>query len=127
MLWRLGKRKATKIKVIIAGSRTLSDYTVLTKAIEDSGFNITEVVCSGAKGIDELAKQYGAANNIKVTAFYPNWGKYGKEGGERRSIQMTAYADAMIMVWNGKSPGNKQLLELANKNNLKIFLRLEHE
>jgi hypothetical protein len=38
------------MKVIIAGSRTMSDYGTVAKAIQASGYSISEVVSGKAKG-----------------------------------------------------------------------------
>ena len=39
------------MRVIIAGSRTITDMLELEKAVKDSGFTITEVLCGGAQGV----------------------------------------------------------------------------
>ena len=40
------------MKCVIAGSRTITDYALVEKAIVDSGFEITEVVCGECRGPD---------------------------------------------------------------------------
>jgi len=54
------------MKVIIAGSRTCTDYSLLEEAIRESGFEITTVLCGGAKGADILGKQW-AINNMEIS------------------------------------------------------------
>lgn len=44
------------MKVVIAGSRTILDSSVIAEAIDKSGFEITEIVSGGAQGVDRLAE-----------------------------------------------------------------------
>ena len=48
------------MKTIIAGSRDITDYTVVLSAILLSEFKITEVVAGGARGVDKLAERFAA-------------------------------------------------------------------
>lgn len=45
------------MKVIIAGMRDYHDYKTVVVAILESSYNITEVVCGEATGVDALGKQ----------------------------------------------------------------------
>ena len=47
------------MKVIIAGSRSITDATIVEKAINESGITITEMVCGGASGVDTLGEEWG--------------------------------------------------------------------
>lgn len=40
------------MKVIIAGSRTIEDGSLIEQAVQESGFAITEVVSGCAPGVD---------------------------------------------------------------------------
>ena len=57
------------MKVIIAGSRSFCDYARLS-AVMNEIENISEVVCGGARGADELGRKWANAHNIKI-AFFP--------------------------------------------------------
>jgi uncharacterized phage-like protein YoqJ len=42
---------------------------------------------------------------------YPaNWRKYGKRAGHRRNQQMADNADALIALWDGESPGTRDMI-----------------
>ena len=45
------------MKVIIAGSRNISDYKLVVDTIQSSGYEITEVVSGTAVGPDQLGEQ----------------------------------------------------------------------
>ena len=111
------------MKVIIAGSRTINDYLIVYNAIQQSNFDITEVISGGCRGPDLLAEQWAKEYNIPIKRFDANWKKYGKSAGPIRNIDMIlkGHAEALILIWDGKSPGSKNMKEQAKKYNLKIY------
>ena len=58
---------------IIAGSRDIKDYFLVKRVIEESKFQITEVVSGTAKGVDQLGEQWAKENCIKLTQFEAEW------------------------------------------------------
>lgn len=106
------------MKTIIAGSRTITDYKLLEKLIAAINFEITEVVCGMAKGVDTLGQTYARLNNIKISYFRPRWELYGKSAGFKRNKEMANYAEAAIIVWDGFSNGSKNMIELSIKKGL---------
>lgn len=111
------------MKVIIAGSRNIIDYSYVENAIKESQFEITEVVSGTAKGVDRLGEHYAAVNDIKLTKFPAQWDLYGKSAGHRRNADMATYADALIAIWDGKSKGTKHMIEEAGKRKLNVYLK----
>jgi hypothetical protein len=61
------------MKVIIAGSRTVSDIAKLERAIEMCGFEITEVVSGGARGVDTMGEHWANKERIPIRRFPANW------------------------------------------------------
>lgn len=111
------------MKTIIAGSRGITNLRVVEKAIEDSGFEITEVVCGGARGVDDLGRKWaGNGNRIPVKMFPANWDAFGKSAGYKRNVQMAEYADALIAIWDGKSRGTMHMINIAKEKKLKVFV-----
>jgi hypothetical protein len=105
--------KAYTVKVIIAGSRDVNDYTLVVKTIEQSGWKdqITEVVSGCATGIDILGEQWARANNIPIKEMPARWDLYGRKAGPLRNKNMAEYADAAIVIWDGKSAGTRNMIE----------------
>ena len=100
------------MKVVIAGSRDITDYRRLRALIERSGFEITEVVSGQARGVDRMGERWAVANNIPIKPMPANWTKYGnKRAGQIRNREMAEYADAVIILWDGKSPGTKGMIQ----------------
>jgi YspA, cpYpsA-related SLOG family len=110
------------VKVIIAGSRTITDASLVREAIEDSRFVVTEVVCGLARGVDALGRLYAQRNGIPVKEFPANWKKFGRRAGMMRNCEMAAYADALIAVWDGYSSGTKNMISVAKSLGLKVYV-----
>jgi len=116
------------MKTIIAGSRTITDYVQVEQAVNDSGWadKITEVVCGGAEGVDGLGWRWAKSKdtNPSVAHFRANWAAYGKKAGPLRNEQMAKHADALILVWDGKSKGSADMKRRAEAHGLRIFERV---
>jgi hypothetical protein len=113
------------MKTIIAGSREITDPRIVAQVIKDSGFHVTEVVNGGARGVDRLGYAWAMSNKVPVKQFMPDWYKHGKAAGPIRNQEMADYADALIAVWDGKSRGTKNMIELAKKKGtMSIFVKI---
>jgi glycerol-3-phosphate dehydrogenase len=110
------------MKVIIAGTRDITDMDLVTEAVKQSGFEITEVVTGMARGVDILAEQYGYDQRLNIQRFYAKWDSYGKMAGKIRNIEMANYAEALIAVWDGKSTGTRHMIEKALEKGLKVYV-----
>lgn len=109
------------MRTIIAGTRTITDYSKLELAIQDSGFSITTVLCGGSRGVDALGEQYALANDIPIEYYYANWDAHGNAAGPIRNTEMANNAEALILVWDGVSRGSSDMLQKATTKGLKIF------
>ncbi len=100
------------MKVIVAGSREGFVARNVFEAIEESPFygKITEVVSGGARGVDRDGEYFAKLNNLPVKVFPALWGAEGKAAGCIRNARMAEYADALVAVWDGKSPGTKHMI-----------------
>lgn len=112
------------MKVIIAGSRTVTDMETVQKAIEESKFEIKEVVSGCAKGVDTLGIVWAYNNNVPVAPYPANWEVNGKRAGFLRNQSMADYSDALIAIWDGKSRGTADMISRAEKKGLKLYIHL---
>ena len=110
------------MKVIIAGSREITDYGFVTAAIKRSGFDITEVVSGTAHGVDRLGEQWAVQNGVPIKYMPADWNLHGKAAGPIRNKEMAEYADAAVLVWNGESLGTKNMLENMQKIGKPYFI-----
>lgn len=114
------------MNTIIAGSRTIQSYDLVLKAIQDSGFapRITTVLCGMASGPDILGYRWAMTQKIPVRQFVPEWSKYGKPAGIIRNAEMATYADAAIVLWDGRSTGTAHLLKYMKGLDPKVLVHL---
>ncbi|CAB4162888.1 Mycobacteriophage D29, Gp61 [uncultured Caudovirales phage] len=110
------------MKIVIAGSRTIKDSAAVAKAIERSKFEITEVVCGMATGVDKIGQQWGIMHGIPVKEFPADWDKYGNSAGPIRNRKMAEYADAAIIIWDGSSPGSRNMIKEIKKLDKPYFI-----
>ena len=129
------------MKVIVAGSRHIQDYslvsTVISNTLAKYNISITEIVSGCANGPDTLGEQWAVENGIKVEPFEALWddltvpnakiktNKWGKEynalAGFQRNERMAEYGDVLIAIWDGKSIGTKDMIARAKKHDLFVL------
>ena len=111
------------MRVIIAGSRTAKLESVL-KAMSKCPWPVSEVVCGGAKGADSHGEYWASMQEppAPVKYFHADWATHGKAAGPLRNRDMALYADALVLVWDGKSKGSLNMLELALSYGLKLYV-----
>lgn len=100
------------MKLIIAGSRDLNpSYHIILRKLEEVEWftKITEVVSGKARGVDRAGEEFARQYEIPVKEFPADWDKYGKAAGPIRNRQMAEYADALLLIWDGRSPGSKNM------------------
>ena len=101
------------MKVIIAGSRTITDEASIFCNFDSVYFDqIDEIVAGGASGVDSFGPRIAEMRQARFTLFPADWIKYGKAAGFLRNKQMADYADALIAIWDGKSKGTRHMINL---------------
>ena len=107
------------IKVIIAGSRDFSDYSLL-KCYSDAMLSRVsqeaqvEIVSGCARGADSLGIRYAEEKGYRLKEFPANWSQ-GRGAGYRRNEKMGEYADVLIAFWDGKSRETRHMIEYMQK------------
>jgi hypothetical protein len=128
------------MRTIIAGGRAFDSMHVLLRAIDESGFEISEVV-SGACGIDAdvvsrehrtalgadgLGETYARLNGLPVRRFYAAFSKSGPKAGPMRNAVMAEYAaDALPAAGLIALPGGRgtaSMIREARKRRLHVYV-----
>lgn len=123
-----GRDQLFLMKTIIAGTRTVDDYDIVKEALSRIDWEITEVVSGCAKGVDTFALRWAYDSDVPTKKFPADWDTHGKAAGPIRNREMAKYADAAVIIWDGKSKGTANMLEEARKAGLtKIALFYENE
>jgi hypothetical protein len=108
------------VKIIIAGSRTFSDYKLLKKVMDEFREYDPEIVSGCADGTDRLGERWANERGFPIKRFPADWNEYGKSAGHIRNAQMARYADTLVLFWDRVSKGSKSMLKIAKKNGLQI-------
>lgn len=119
------------MRVIIAGSRGVTDPAIIAQAVadaveiwsEDGTVEITRVVSGCAPGVDRLGERWAKQRDIPVFFMPADWSK-GRQSGVIRNIEMTKHADALVAVWDGVSPGTRHMISAAKLAGLKVHVHL---
>jgi hypothetical protein len=99
------------MKTIIAGSRDLSIDDFIDAIEVCPLLGATSTVVSGtARGIDRFGEEYAEASSLNVVRFPADWARYNMGAGKIRNKQMAEFSDALMAVWDGKSPGTKNMI-----------------
>ena len=101
------------LRVIIAGSRDIISPATVATAVQSSCLQpyIIEVVSGGARGVDKLGEAWARLHGVPVRVFPADWARYPRTAGRLRNTEMAHYADALIAVWDGRSPGTKHMID----------------
>jgi len=113
------------MKTIIAGSRTIDSrfaYNCIEYCVRRIDWKITEIFSGLARGVDTIALLYSMKNGIKYKTFKAKWDEFGKKAGPMRNLLMSKEADALIAIWDGESRGTKNMIEIAKRKGIKIYV-----
>lgn len=110
------------MKTVIAGSRNITDYAQLLRAIATCPVEITEVISSGARGADSLGEHYARQHGLPIHLFPADWDRYGRSAGHRRNADMAAAAEAVLCMWDGASRGTAGMIQQAQRRGLPLWV-----
>ena len=103
-------------KLIIAGSRSFSDYQ---RMVDEANQLVAElpdtwevsIVSGMARGADALAVKLARNSNVKLYEFPADWQTHGRSAGFKRNMAMAHFADGLLAFWDGISPGTRHMIQ----------------
>jgi len=118
-----------EFRVIIAGSRSYTDYErlkqycdyFLSSKLQDP--NCTLIIVSGhASGADKLGEQYAKERGLKCEIYPADWKTHGKKAGFLRNSQMANIGNALIAFKSsyGTNVGTNMMINLAKERGLNV-------
>lgn len=100
------------MKVIIAGSRIIDDKKIVWGALDNTKFDITEIISGGALGVDRLGEEWARSKKIPVKSYRPNYNTDNpKYAPLLRNMEMAKYGDALIAVWKDQTRGTAHMIK----------------
>jgi hypothetical protein len=132
-------------RLVVAGSRGITLYKDVWQGIVDSKFwhlhrgNL--VIVSGmAPGVDRLGIDFAKRNGLKWDEMpadwnnlaapgcivkYNRWGKpYNANAGFARNIEMGQSSQGLCAIWDGHSPGTKQMIDWSYENGKDVYVHI---
>ena len=98
------------MKLIVAGSRTFTDYQLLCHTLAPDRHRITQVITGGAQGADQLGYRWAWKHAVRHQCFRADWERFGKSAGVRRNYQMAQAGDMLLAFWDGRSAGTQHMI-----------------
>ncbi len=113
------------MKIIIAGGRDFNDYKSLercvTKFLQSIKLEEIIIVSGCAKGADTLGEYFAKFNGFKIEKFPADWNQFPRSAGYIRNKEMAKFADYLIVFWDGKSKGTRNMIDEMKKLNKPIL------
>jgi hypothetical protein len=101
--------------LIIAGSRDLHPTPEQIERAVTSNYEIHQlgvVLCGCCSGVDQAGAHWASMHRIEVR-HYPvtkkDWDEKGPAAGPIRNAEMLKHADALLLIWDGKSKGSANI------------------
>lgn len=119
------------MNVVVAGTRYFHDFKLLEKAlyriftrfynIDFINKNIT-IISGCASGADTLGEKFASKYKLDVIKKPAKWDEYGLSAGFIRNKQMANIANVVIVFWDMKSKGSRNMIKIANDMGIPVFL-----
>lgn len=112
-------------RVIIAGSRSFSNYELLREhclsLLQEKMRAHRVIIVSGhAQGADTLGERFAKEQGLTVELHPAKWRALGKAAGMIRNVEMAKTSDALIAFWDGKSRGTAHMISFARRRGLEV-------
>lgn len=110
-------------RLVVAGTRYYNNYAFVASKLDAyladkrDKYDIT-IICGDAQGADAMGFAYASNHNLKIEHFPAEWGRFGSAAGPIRNKKMAQKADAVIVFWDGKSPGTRDMIQNAKAEGL---------
>ena len=119
----LAMRDPSLTRVIVAGTRSFEDYELMASKLDRLLANLQkdlEIVSGGAPGADRLGERYARDRGYRLKRFPADWDNKveKKVAGHVRNSIMAWSATHLVAFWHGKSPGTRDMIQIAEKEGL---------
>ena len=115
-------------KVIIAGSRGITNGDLIRSVLAEQNLKIVEFVSGTAKGPDTICIDIAKEMEIPCAKMAADWETHKKSAGYIRNDEMAKYGTYALLFWDGESPGTKQMAERCKYHGLPhLVIRIDKQ
>lgn len=114
-------------RVLVCGSRDYEDAARLWQVLDAYYARIgprMHVISGGARGADELARQWAVNNRVDHSIYYARWGLDGQRAaGPIRNRRMARKKPKLVLAFSkdfDNSRGTADMIRVAEKLNIKV-------
>ena len=104
--------------LLIVGSRSIKDFDLSPYVSSE----VDTIISGGAGGVDSLAEEYADRHRLSKYIMRPRYDLYGRGAPLKRNEKMVELADAVLIIWDGRSKGTEYTLKYAQKKNKQVLL-----
>lgn len=117
-------------RVIIAGSRSFSNYELLKEhclsLLQEKRRTHRVIIVSGhAHGADTMGERFAKEQGLTIELHPAKWRALGKAAGMIRNAEMARASDALIAFWDGRSRGTAHMISFARRRGLEVSVVVE--
>lgn len=105
------------MKLAICGTRTfdsveIQDLIMASWNLVNHVFGTVHTIYSGgANGVDHAAERVAfKLIGRKAVVYRARWDELGRAAGPARNERLARKADGLLLIWNGRSPGSRDVL-----------------
>lgn len=122
------------MKLIIAGTRTITGWEKVLYALDRSPWRLSDIdtiITGGAKGIDTYAEWVAKQLEIPTLTYDPTdpnsetqylREEYGKSAYAMRNEEMAKEGDALLAIWDGESRGTEIMINKAIEESIDFYV-----
>lgn len=115
-------QKDSAFRLLVSGSRSIDDLDKVAWAIENCPYSADVIMTGAAEGVDQAAEQHARNTATPYASIPADWDTHGDQAGPIRNQLLVDRANALLAVWDGESPGTKDVMKKASEADLPIML-----
>jgi len=114
------------MKLIIAGTRDTDEHTAYQNILKGlrklkvKPENLDCIITGGSGNVDAAGTAFAVAQQVDLQIHFAKWKKYGKAAGPFRNCKMARLGTHLLAIWDGKSPGTRNMIDESKRRNLTI-------
>jgi hypothetical protein len=100
--------------VAVVGSREYPDeerVRVFVRSLPSDSV----LISGGARGVDSWAEDEARRHGMIVHVYPADWKRYGRRAGFIRNVDIVRSANRVVAFWDGRSPGTKSTIDIAER------------